>query len=130
MVAFLPAVLPGFNYMLDVPVQGLGLSALCLFMSVFDQKRTTLSIGLRLVSAGLLCAVAMQTKFTAVIVVPGLFLVYGWLSKRWLQAIVAIGVAVLLFSGWECYLWMLYGKSHFLGEIGSPQCPRCERNIR
>jgi len=71
----------------------------------------------------------MQTKFTAVIVVPGLFIMYGWLSKRWWQAIVAVTVAVLLFVSWESYLWLLYGKSHFLGEIGSARGPKLRTKI-
>jgi hypothetical protein len=73
--------------------------------------------------AGLLAALAMQTKYTA-LVVPAVFAWYGLTHRRLLPAAVAVAACVALFAGWELFVAQKYGHSHFLlharGAGGAP----------
>jgi hypothetical protein len=107
-----PALVPGFNLMLDVPALALGLATVALYLHV--QERNSWS-GALLV--GILLGLAMQTKYTA-FVVPGVFLWATILRGGWLLWFSAVGVGAGLFVGWEAYLAAKYGHSHFLLSAG------------
>ncbi|HUR53984.1 MAG TPA: hypothetical protein VMZ71_07625, partial [Gemmataceae bacterium] len=100
MVMLSPAVLPMVNVMLDIPAAAFGLAALAVF-----PRRALL--------AGLLAALALQTKYTA-LVVPPLLVWYGITTGRFKRSLVAVAVAVVAFAGWEALVAAKYGVSHFL----------------
>jgi hypothetical protein len=103
-----PAVLPSFNLMLDVPALALSLASLSLFMSACHGGRWG-----RVVTAGLLAGLAMQTKQTSITAVVVL-LAYGMIFERLRLALLAAAVAAAVFAGWELLMVLQYGDSHFL----------------
>ncbi len=103
-----PAVLPTVNLMLDVPALALGLSAVAVFM-----RATALGSWRLVVVAGLLAALAMQTKYTALLIPPAI-LWYGITHRRIGLAVVAVVIAATAFAGWELLLVAKYGQSHFM----------------
>lgn len=107
-IILLPAVLPCLNFMLDLPSLALGLAALTIFLSGCEKGGVW-----RVLAAGLLAGLALQTKYTAA-VIPPLFLTAGLAYRRPLQGVIAAGLALLIFVGWEGLLVHLYGHSHFL----------------
>jgi hypothetical protein len=114
LTVFSPTLLPSFNLMLDVPALALGLFALTLFLTACDLARMDLAVG-----AGLLAGAAMQTKYTGLLVPVALLLaalVYG----RIRLGLVAAGTAALVFVGWECFVALRYGQSHFRFHILHP----------
>jgi hypothetical protein len=109
-----PTVLPALNLMLDIPALALSLSAIALFL------RARVTGNCRgAVAVGLLTALAMQTKYTS-LVTPIVLVVAAWMVARRRrlrairQALVAITVALALFSVWEWFVAWKYGASHFL----------------
>lgn len=112
LVVLSPAVLPMVNVMLDVPAVALGLAALVLFIRAADRDSRRLAA-----AAGLVTALAMQTKYT-MLLAPPVLLWYGWTHGRTRLAAVAVGAAVLTFAGWELLLVAKYGQSHFLFHVG------------
>jgi hypothetical protein len=119
MIVLSPAVLPTVNLMLDVPAVALGLAALVLLirgieMNVGPRRLDPTYIG----TAGLLAALAMQTKYTALLV-PPVMLWYGWTHRALRPAVVAAAVAVVASVGWEALLVAKYDRSHFLYHLGS-----------
>jgi hypothetical protein len=108
MTVLSPVFLPSVNLMIDVPALALGLSALVLFMKAVDRNQKWLVLG-----AGLLAAVAMQTKYTA-FVTPSAMLAYGLVYGRLRQGLTAATVASLVFAAWELVTAFLYGESSFL----------------
>ncbi len=112
LVVLSPAVLPMVNLMLDVPAAALGLAALAAFARAADRGSWRLAAG-----AGLLAALAMQTKYTA-LVAPALLGWYGLTHRRVGLAVVAVGAAVAGFAAWEGLVGMKYGESHFLHHVG------------
>lgn len=103
-----PAILPLFNFMLDVPAVALGLGGLAVFVHGCDRQR----LGWALL-AGVLIGLAMQTKYTMA-TAPVVIAWYGLLTRNRLAAVVAGIVAVGVFAGWEVFLWTTSGESHFL----------------
>jgi hypothetical protein len=111
-VVLSPALLPGFNLMLDVPALALGLSAVRLFVGAVDGGSVWWAAW-----AGLAAGLAMETKYTA-FTVPGAMLLYAGGSGRWrLWPVAALG-AGQVFVGWELLTALLYGRSHFLTALG------------
>ncbi len=109
-----PVVLPGINLMLDVPALALALAALAMFTNSLDRTSTRQAL-----LAGLLLAVAMQTKYTAATMFP-VWLGVAWLSRthrRW--HCLTIAVAVALFSVVACESWIAWGhgQSHLLRQL-------------
>jgi hypothetical protein len=113
-----PAILPTVNLMLDIPALALGLSAIVLFIRSCERISWPLAL-----AAGLVAGLAMQTKYTALLVPP----VIGWYGlTRWKQsafkrAAIAIAIAFLVFSGWEALLISKYGRSHFAFHVRDQQ---------
>ncbi|MBX9580417.1 MAG: glycosyltransferase family 39 protein [Gemmataceae bacterium] len=103
-----PAVLPTVNLMLDIPAVGLGLAALVLFVRACDRGSWRLAA-----TAGLVAGLAMQAKYTALLV-PAVLGWYGLTHRRADFAVLAGGVAAALFAGWELLVAAEYGVSHFL----------------
>ena len=112
LIVLSPAVLPMVNLMLDVPAAALGLAALAVLARAGDRNSWRLAIG-----AGLLAALAMQTKYTA-LVAPALLGWYGLTHRRIGLAVVAVGAAVGGFAAWEGVMHRTYGVSHFLHHAG------------
>lgn len=100
LVMLSPAVQPMVNVMLDIPAAALGLAALAVL------PRSA-------VAAGLLTALALQTKYTA-LVVPPLLVWYGITARRVIPSAVAVVVACAAFAGWEALIASKYGVSHFV----------------
>jgi hypothetical protein len=71
-----PTVLPGYNLMLDVPALALGLAALAVFMRACDRDAPRSAA-----VAGVLAGLALEAKYTALVVPPTLLL-YGWLYRK------------------------------------------------
>ncbi len=106
-IAFSPAVLVLFNFMLDVPALALGLAALRLFIGGCDRQRM-----LPIVASGLVAGLAMQTKYS-LLVLPVVFVWYALLHRRWAAAVIAVSLATGVFWAWEYWLIQKYGHSHF-----------------
>ena len=68
----------------------------------------------------MIAAVAMQTKYTALIIPPVLAW-YGITHRKTRFAVVAVGVATVMFAAWELMLTVKYGQSHFLYHLQSQQ---------
>jgi len=81
------------------------LAAIALFSRGGHRCRTGLA-------AGLLAALAMQTKYTALLI-PPILLWYGVTHHSVRSALLAVVVAVGGFAVWECLLLRQYGISHF-----------------
>jgi hypothetical protein len=107
LVVLSPAVLPAVNLMLDVPAFGLGLAAVAVFARAAGRHSWRLAI-----VAGLIAGVAMQTKYTALLVPPAVAW-YGLARRRIGLAAVSVFVSVAVFAGWESLLLRKYGESHF-----------------
>jgi hypothetical protein len=120
MTVLSPAILPGYNLMLDVPALTLSLAAVVLFIRACDRGSL-----LAATEAGLVAGLAMQTKYTGFLAL-GIMTLYGILWQRWRLCLQATAVAILLFAAWEEFVTARYGISHFLfhlrqqGEIRSP----------
>ena len=108
LVVLSPAVLPMVNLMLDIPAVGLGLTALVLFIRGADRRDWWLAL-----ASGSVAALAMQTKYTALIV-PAVIGWYGLTHRRVRLALLAVVVAVAGFAAWELALVQKYGRSHFV----------------
>lgn len=111
LVVLSPAVLPMVNLMLDIPAAALGLAALVLFARASDRGSWQLAA-----AAGAVAALAMQTKYTALLV-PPLLAWYGLTHRRLRLAAVAVGVSVVGFAAWEYALVQKYDRSHFLFHV-------------
>jgi len=103
-----PAVLPTVNLMLDIPAIALGLTALAVFLRAADSRSWRLAV-----AAGVLAALAMQTKYTALLIPPVIGW-YGFTHRRIWLAVVAVAVAGSGFVTWELLLVAKYDKSHFM----------------
>ncbi len=108
MTVLSPTLLPSFNLMLDVPALALGLGALAVFSRAAARRSWS-----RALLAGLLAGLAMETKYSALLV-PAALLLYALLYRRLRFGIGAAGVAVLFFVGCEAMIASRYGMSHFL----------------
>jgi 4-amino-4-deoxy-L-arabinose transferase-like glycosyltransferase len=107
-VLFSPALLPSLNLMLDVPALALSLSAVYLFLRACAPGSGKLAI-----VAGLLAALAMQTKYTGVMA-PGAMAAATLVYRRPRPGLAAAAVAALAFCAWEAFIAIRYGRSHFL----------------
>lgn len=110
-----PAILPTVNLMLDVPALALGLAAVRVFVGATKPTRCKgrVFVWHHFTTAGLLTALAMQTKYT-MLLTPAVIGWYGLMHRAIVPAILSIAVAFVAFAGWEAVLWAKYGDSHFL----------------
>ena len=109
-----PAILPGFNLMQDVPALALGLGGLAVFVGPRGRPPGWRAILL----AGLLCGLAVQTKYTAFGPL-GAVAVWGLLARRRLHVVLAFAVALGLFFGWEAFTTARYGSGMLAGQLGT-----------
>lgn len=101
------ALLPAFNFMLDVPALALTLTAVELLLRALDKNSASLVL-----LAGLTAGLAAQTKYTGLLAVPlviGISLMY----RRVAPGLATALAAALLFLGWELEIHHRYGESHF-----------------
>ena len=110
LIVLSPAILPTVNLFLDVPALALGLTSLVLFMRGMADSSWRLVI-----LSGLAAGLAMQTKYTALLIPPAIvwFGISRWRLSAIKFAAVATGTALLVFSSWELLLIAKYGRSHF-----------------
>lgn len=116
-----PALLPAVNLMLDVPALALALAALTLFLRAADRDDVRLAA-----AAGGVAGLAMQTKYTA-LVVPAVLAVYALLFRRVRCGVAAVAVALGVFAGWEAFVACRHGESHFLCSLRQQGQPVLER---
>lgn len=103
-----PAVLPAVNLMLDIPAVGLGLASIALLVRAIERGSWRLAV-----ASGLVAALAMQTKYT-MLVLPPIVIWYGLTLSRYRLAAAAVVIAIGGFVGWELILVQTYGRSHFV----------------
>ncbi len=107
-----PAILPGFNCMLEIPVLALGLTGLALAFESIDKS----SIGLTFLN-GLILGLAIETKYTALITLAAILCLY--LMKRQIfQGLMVVFIALFMFVSWELFIHYSQGQSHFLIHLG------------
>ncbi len=115
LVVLSPAVLPMVNLMLDVPAAALALAALAAFARAADARSWKLAAG-----AGLLAALAMQSKYTA-LVAPAVLGWYGLTHRRFALTAVAVAAAAGGFLAGEGLVFLKYGKAHFFYHAGQQE---------
>lgn len=103
-----PTFLPSLNLMLDIPALALGLSAVAVFMRAAGRNSLPGTL-----LAGLLAGLSMQAKYTGLLF-PIVLLMYGFLTRQKVLALLAALLAGLLFVGWEIFVAGQHGQSHFL----------------
>lgn len=108
MTAFSPAVLPGFNLMLDVPYFALLVGAVAVMLDGSSRRGFVL--------AGVLCGLSIWCKWTGFIGLPLLGII-AWQQKRQWQGIAAILIAIAMTAAWEGWIAWRYGQSHLLFQI-------------
>jgi len=112
MIALSPSVLPALNLMLDVPALALSLLSLAIFLATAKDGRISGAI-----AAGVVAGLAMQTKYTALVLPLELVLAACLSSNRGrelLRAIIATAVAAIRFMSWDVFVTVQYGRSHFV----------------
>src|SRR5262249_4782165 len=128
LIVLSPAVLPSVNLMLDIPALALGLAAVVVFIRAANcrvgtayhvrgtvggahpTRRNPLTQWRLAAAAGLLAGLAMQTKYT-MLLVPPVIVWYGLTHRAIRPALVATLVALGAFAGWEGLLIAKYGRS-------------------
>jgi hypothetical protein len=125
MILLSPAVLVSLNLMLDVPALTLSLASLAVLIGTLERGPTAGAIG-----SGLLAGLAMQTKYTALIVPVELIAAGVFLRERKgvYRAVIAASVAIGVFVGWEILIAAKYGSSHFLYHVGHDPGGRFRRS--
>lgn len=115
-VALGPAVLPGLNLMLEVPMLSLGLSSLVVLQRSLDRRSVSLAI-----AAGVLWGLAFQTKYSAMAMFPPWFLL-ALLRWRWREWAVGLAGATATAVSIEGLLsWSHGGGSYFLQQLSYTQ---------
>src|SRR5262249_58632133 len=66
--------------------------------------------------AGLVAGLAMQTKYTS-FTTPAVMVGYAVLFRRVRLGLVAAMISVVVFAGWEYFLLLRQGESHFLTHL-------------
>jgi hypothetical protein len=115
MTVLSPTFLPSLNLMLDVPALALTLGALALFFRACTRHSYALCL-----LAGVVGGLAMETKYTAFMVVP-VILLYGLLFWRLHLSVIAAATAVFLFFSFELFIRAQHGESHFLYALGGQE---------
>jgi Dolichyl-phosphate-mannose-protein mannosyltransferase len=113
--------LPGFDFMLDVPVLALGMTAVSLAIAATERDSWGWCM-----AAGLVGGLAIQTKYTGI--VPCVTML-AWFVLNWrpVKGVVAFAIAIGLAVGWEFLLIRLQGTSHFGVALGQRNSSRLLR---
>ena len=111
------AFLPAPNLMLDIPSLALFLASLEITCRAIDRNRAWLAVG-----AGLLAAMAIETKYTT-LVAPAVLFMAGYARQRWRIGTIVAATAIVAMTAWETLLAIKYGNSQFLVQltIGDPR---------
>jgi hypothetical protein len=112
MTVLSPVFLPGLNLMVDIPALALALAAILLFLHAGANASSLAAVG-----AGILAGLAMQTKYSA-LVVPGVLLAYALLTGRPRLGMMALATAGLVFASWEGFVAWTQGAAPFLYQLG------------
>lgn len=119
MLVFSPVVLPALNLMLDIPALALSLFAFTLFLRASDRLDDSFEDeGARApaywlaAAAGVVIGLACQTKYTSLLM-PAILFVHAVLFRRLRLWAITAGIAAVLFVGWETFIALRYGRSHF-----------------
>jgi hypothetical protein len=115
LVVFSPLVLPALNLMLDIPALALSLCAFELYLRACDrlaEARGEAAWSLA-GAAGVAMALASQTKYTGLLM-PAILFAHALLFRRLRPWAIATAIAATLFVGWETFVWLRYGHSHFV----------------
>lgn len=115
-IALGPAVLPGLNLMLDVPMLAIGLAGLVALQRGFDRSSAAAAV-----LAGVLWGLAFQTKYSAMAFF-GPWLILWVLRGRWREWCCACVAAAATALGIEALLaWSHGGGSYFLQQLSYTQ---------
>ncbi|VTS03487.1 hypothetical protein [Tuwongella immobilis] len=104
LIVLSPTISPSVNLMLDVPALGLGLMALAILT-----KPITIS---RMILSGIFLALAMETKYIALVWFP-MSVLFAWANRQILFGFGVVGIASALVIALEWALAVQYGVSHF-----------------
>ncbi|MFQ5416899.1 MAG: hypothetical protein ACE5FL_07615 [Myxococcota bacterium] len=125
-MVFSPVVLPGINFMLDIPALALGTASLAAILSAVDSGAIR-----RGMAAGLLLGLAMETKYTGatfavawLVLTPRPLASLRILGTGWLIAalfVVAVEIGIALSAG-RSHLWF-----HVVAILGVPIPLRVDR---
>jgi hypothetical protein len=107
-----PVFLPSFNLMLEIPVAALTFYALNLFFRATDLNSLKLAL-----ASGFFAGLAMQTKYTAFILVP-LMLLHGIIFRKLRFSMTAALLSLLIFCSIEGFIILSAGHSHLLYQTG------------
>jgi hypothetical protein len=120
-----PGVLPFFNLMLDIPALALQLSSVAVFLAATDERNHWLKV----LAAGILAGLALQTKYSSLIL-PVVLVWCGVCRRAVVPAGVAVLVAAAFFANIEWLFWTKYGESHFLFHLRDASKVGLEESLR
>lgn len=115
-IALGPAVLPGLNLMLEIPMLALGLTSLVWLQRAFDRRAIAPAI-----VAGVFWGLAFQTKYSAMALFPPWFLL-ALLRWRWREWAAGFAATVAMVLAVEGLLSLSHGGgSYFLQQLSYTQ---------
>jgi len=111
-----PAVLPGLNLMLEIPMLALGLTSLVWLQRAFDRRAIAPAI-----VAGVFWGLAFQTKYSAMAFFPPWFLLalLRWRWREWAVGFAATVATALAIEG--LLSWSHGGGSYFMQQLSYTQ---------
>ncbi|MCC7398727.1 MAG: glycosyltransferase family 39 protein [Planctomycetes bacterium] len=109
-----PALLPGANFMLDVPMLAFALASLACLQRAVDRRSVPLGL-----AAGVLLGLALQTKYSALAYFGPWFLLALW-RRRPRELLAGLAGVVATAGGIEWLLALAHGGgSYFLQHLGN-----------
>jgi hypothetical protein len=108
---FSPVILPASNLMLDIPFISLFLFSWLLLLESLDSSSIK-----KLLLAGLLAGLSIQTKYNAFSILP-LALITAFLYKNFKKGIYFCLIAIFTFIVIELLITQMSGQSHFLLQL-------------
>lgn len=110
--ALCPALVVGQNSMVDIPLLAMWLACFLAMLAGADRNAHGYA------GAALLCAAALLTKYTSIVLLPALALSM-LLTRRW-RAAGWLVVPVLALAAWSAFNLSDYGGIHLLGRQADP----------